>query len=147
MGQEIAAEHPCSPHGRAYSLEAIILASRLGTAILCLPERGAMLCDELLPHTPNSFFVVEGWAMVRQEANRRGIYFVTYRGSSRALDCVCAPNTSALAKPARIEGIYAGLTRQRVSVPNPSHGEPALMTAFRKTRRRRTGLRPYRGGR
>ncbi len=82
--------------------------------------------------------------MVRQEANRRGVYFVAYRGSSRALERVGAPLTSVHAKPDRIEGIYAPLTRQRVSVPNRSRGEPALMTEFRKTRGRRTCLRPCR---
>jgi CheY-like chemotaxis protein len=91
-------------------LEAITLAEDLQTAILCLPEHDAVLCDGSFPLSPGSRFVVEEWDVIRQEANRRGIHFVLYSGSVHALDCARESNTPAIAKPATIEEIYATLT-------------------------------------
>ncbi|HMD85137.1 MAG TPA: response regulator [Terriglobia bacterium] len=127
---EITAELLRSLDQGAQFLEAITLASDLETAILCLPEYDVVLCDGTFPPTHNSRFVVEGWEVVRQEANRRGIHFVLYSSSVRALDCARERNSPVLAKPAVIEEIYAALTHQRVPVLNKNHGEPALMTEF-----------------
>jgi CheY-like chemotaxis protein len=107
-------------------LEAITLAEDLRTAILCLPEHDAVLCDGMFPLSPGSRFVVEEWDVIQQEANRRGIHFVLYSGSARALDCARESNTPALAKPATIEEIYAALTQHRLPVPSESWGESAM---------------------
>ena len=109
-------------------IEAITLAADLQSAMLRLPEHDAVLCDGTFPLCPNSRYVVEEWDVVRQEAIRRGIYFVLYSGSDRALDCARESNTPALAKPAAIEEIYAALTRPRVAVISKCHDESALMT-------------------
>jgi len=130
MDQEITAEFLCPLVGRAQLLEAIILVAVLKTVIFCLPGRNASLCTGSFPLTHNSRFVVEGWDVVRQEVNRRGIPIVPYRGFMRALDC--APERNA---PALIGGFYAMLTCQRLSVPNKCRGKSALMTAFRKLAR------------
>jgi hypothetical protein len=107
---EITAEllHSCDKDPQR--LEAITLASDLETAILCLPEHHAVLCDGAFPLTRDSRFAVEEWDVVRQEARRRGIHFVLYSGSLRALDLARESNIPALAKPAAVEDIYAALT-------------------------------------
>jgi CheY-like chemotaxis protein len=112
---------------QAQELEAITLAEDLQTAILCLPEHDAVLCDGMFPLSHNSRFVVEEWDVIRQEANRRGIHFVLYSGSPRALDCARESNTPALAKPAAIEEIYAALTRHPLPVVAKSPSESAQM--------------------
>jgi CheY-like chemotaxis protein len=111
----------------AQAFEAITLAEDLQTAILCLPEHDAVLCDGTFPLSHNSRFMVEEWDVVRQEAQRRGIHFVLYSGSSRALDCARESNTPALAKPAAIEEIYAALTRHPMSAIVKSPTESARM--------------------
>jgi hypothetical protein len=78
-------------------------------AMLCLPEHDVVLCDGIFPLSHNSRFVVQEWDVVRQEAKRRGIYFVLYSGSVRALDCARESSTPAVAKPAATEEIYAAL--------------------------------------
>jgi CheY-like chemotaxis protein len=98
------------------SLEAITLAADLHTAMLCLPEHDAVLCDGMFPLCPEAGYAVEQWDVVRQEAHRRGIHFVLYSGSASALDCARESNTAAIAKPAAAEEIYAALTRSRVPV-------------------------------
>ena len=114
----------------------------LQTAILCLPEHDAVLCDGAFPLSHNSRFVVEEWDVVRQEAHRRGIHFVLYSGSVRALDCARESNIPALAKPAAIEEIYAALMSFPLSVIDRGYGESAMMTENRKTRRRKPCPRP-----
>jgi len=111
----------------AQELEAITLAEDLQTAILCLPEYDAVLCDGMFPLSPNSRFVVEEWDVIRQEAIRRGIHFVLYSGSPHALDSARESNTPALAKPAPIEEIYAALTRHPLSVIAKSPSESPRM--------------------
>jgi CheY-like chemotaxis protein len=113
-------------------LEAITIASDLQTAILYLPGHDAVLCDGMFPLSPNSHFVGEEWDVVRQEAYRRGIHFVLYSGSVRALDCAREGNTPALAKPAAIEEIYALLARHWLPVHSKGYGESALMAKNRK---------------
>ncbi len=100
----------------AQELEAITLAEDLQTALLCLPQHDAVLCDGMFPLSPNSRFVVEEWDVIRQEARRRGMHFVLYSGSPSALDCARETDTPALAKPAPIEEIYAALTRHPLPV-------------------------------
>ena len=108
--------------------EAITLAADLQTAIRCLPEHDAVLCDGMFPVSAGSSFVVDDWDVVRQEANRRGIHFVLYSGSVDALNCARASKTPALTKPASAEEIYAALTCQRLT--SPSNGtEHALKEA------------------
>jgi len=97
-------------------LEAITLAADLQTAIRLLPEHDAVLCDGMFPLAPESSFVVDDWDVIRQEATRRGIHFVLYSGSVRALDCARASKTLAITKPAAVEEIYAAL----ISRPLPS---------------------------
>ncbi|MGD1100907.1 MAG: hypothetical protein ABSA59_02480 [Terriglobia bacterium] len=125
---ELTAELLHSLDRQAQNIEAITLVSDLQTAILCLPEHDAVLCDGMFPLSHNSRFVVEEWDVVRQEAHRRGIHFVLYSGSVRALDCARESNTPALAKPAAIEEIYAALLSFPLSVINRGYGESARMT-------------------
>jgi CheY-like chemotaxis protein len=132
---EITAELLHCPDRNAQIIEAITLASELQTAILCLPEHDAVLCDGMLPLTPDSHFVVKDWDMVLQEANRRGIHFVLCSGSVRALDCAHESDTPALTKPAAIEEIYAALAPQRLSCRSKTHGEAARRGGFLKNRR------------
>lgn len=101
--------------------EAITLAADLQTAIRLLPEHDAVLCDGMFPLAPESSFVVDDWDVIRQEATRRGIHFVLYSGSARALDCARASNTRAITKPAAVEEIYAALTDR----PSPSSNKGA----------------------
>ena len=101
--------------------EAITLAADLQTAIRLLPEHDAVLCDGMFPLAPESSFVVDDWDVIRQEAARRGIHFVLYSGSARALDCARASNTRAITKPAAVEEIYAALTDR----PSPSSNKGA----------------------
>jgi CheY-like chemotaxis protein len=107
---ELTADLLHSHDRQAQQIEAITLASDLKTAILCLPAHDAVLCDGSFPLSHNSRFVVEEWDVVRQEAHRRGIHFVLYSGSVRALECARETNTIALAKPTSSEEIYAALT-------------------------------------
>lgn len=125
---EITAELLHTVDTPAELIEAITLATDLQTALLCLPEHDAVLCDGMFPLYHNSRYAVEEWDVVRQEATRRGIHFVLYSGSDRALDCARGSNTPALAKPAAIEGIYAALTRPWVPVISQRHGETVLMS-------------------
>src|SRR5208283_4047930 len=124
---ELTAELLHSVDGQAQQLEAITLASDLETAIVCLPEHDAVLCDGTFPLSHNSRFLVEDWDVVRQEAHRRGIHFVLYSGSVRALECARESGTLALAKPAAIEEIYAALTHHSLSVIAKSPTESARM--------------------
>jgi CheY-like chemotaxis protein len=112
--------------------EAITLAADLQTAIRLLPEYDAVLCDGMFPLAPESSFVVDDWDVIRQEATRRGIHFVLYSGSARALDCARASNTRAITKPAAVEEIYAALTDRPLPIPisvvehpAPGSGEPS----------------------
>lgn len=107
---EVTAELLHSFDGPPQQFEAITLAADLQTAILCLPEHDAVLCDGRFPLSPDSRFWVEDWDVVRQEAHRRGIHFVLYSGSVRCLDCARESHIPALAKPAAVEEIYAALT-------------------------------------
>ncbi len=97
-------------------LEAITLAADLHTAMLCLPEHDAVLCDGMFPLCRETGYVVEQWDAVRQEAHRRGIHFVLYSGSASALDRAHEGNIPAIAKPAAAEEIYAALTGHLVPV-------------------------------
>ena len=124
---ELTAELLHSLDRQAQNIEAITLVSDLQTAILCLPEHDAVLCDGMFPLSHNSRFVVEEWDVVRQEAHRRGIHFVLYSGSVRALDCARESNTPALAKPAAIEEIYAALTRHPFPVIAKTPSEATRM--------------------
>jgi CheY-like chemotaxis protein len=90
--------------------EAIALAPDLQTAIRCLPEFDAVLCDGAFPLRPGSPYVGEEWEVVYQETQRRGIRFVLYTGSSGALDNARDGKIPALAKPTATEEIYAALT-------------------------------------
>jgi len=83
---EITAELLHCHDGGAQRLEAITLAADLQTAILCLPEHNAVLCDSAFPYTHDSHWVVEEWDVAQQEARPRGIHFVLYCGYLRALD-------------------------------------------------------------
>jgi CheY-like chemotaxis protein len=123
---EITAELLHSLDQPQQHLEAITLAADLQTAILCLPKHDVVLCDGMFPLSPHSRFVVEDWDVIRQEAHRRGIHFVLYSGSVRALDCARESNTPALAKPASIEEIYAALTPYRLPIHSNGRGESAL---------------------
>ncbi len=125
---EFTAELLHSLDGPAQHIEAITLASDLQTAILCLPEHDVVLCDGAFPLSHNSRFVVEEWDVVRQEAHRRGIHFVLYSGSVRALDCARESNIPAVAKPATIEEIYAVLMSFPLSIIDRGYGETAIMT-------------------
>jgi CheY-like chemotaxis protein len=129
---EITAELLRSLDKQAQEIEVITLVSDLQTAILCLPEHDAGLCDGSFPLSFNPRFIVEEWDVVRQEAHRRGIHFVLYSGSVRALDCARESNTPALAKPAAIEEIYAALMSFSPPVINRGYGESAMMTENRK---------------
>ena len=113
---ELTAELLHSLDGQAQQLEAITLVSDLQSAILCLPEHDAVLCDGTFPLSHNARFLVEDWDVIRQEAHRRGIHFVLYSGSVRALECARESGTLALAKPAPIEEIYAALTHHALSI-------------------------------
>jgi hypothetical protein len=113
--------------GQAQQIEAITLASDLQTAVLCLPEHDAVLCEGTFPLSHNSLFLAEDWDVVRQEANRRGIHFVLYSGSVRALECARDSSTLALAKPAAIEDIHAALTHRPLPVVAKSPRESARM--------------------
>jgi CheY-like chemotaxis protein len=62
---ELTAELLHSLDGSAQLLEAITLASDLQTAILCLPEHDAVLCDGTFPLSRNSRFLVEDWDVIR----------------------------------------------------------------------------------
>jgi CheY-like chemotaxis protein len=129
---EITAELLHSLDGPPQHFEAITLVADLQTAILCLPEHDAVLCDGRFPLSHNSRFLVEDWDVVRQEARRRGIHFVLYSGSASALDCARESHTPALAKPAAIEEIYAALTGQRRAGAGKSPSEPAPMSENRR---------------
>jgi CheY-like chemotaxis protein len=107
--------------------EAITLAEDLHPAIICLPEQDAVLCDGMLPVSPESRFIVEDWDVIRNEAHRRGIHFVLYSGLVHALDSARATHTPALAKPAAIEEIYAALTHHQLPVHSKADGESALV--------------------
>ena len=118
----------CTPSmGLCNSLRLLHLPQILQTAILCLPEHDAVLCDGKFPLSHGSRFVVEDWDVVRQEAHRRGIHFVLYSGSASALDGARESNTPALAKPAAVEEIYAALTGRRPSNIGKSRSAPAPM--------------------
>jgi CheY-like chemotaxis protein len=114
----------------AKTFEAITLAGDLQTAIRCLPEHDAVLCDGMFPVSAGSSFVVDDWDVVRQEANRRGIHFVLYSGSVDALNCARESKTPALTKPAAIEEIYAALTCQRLT--SPSNGTECALKEARQ---------------
>ena len=129
---EITAELLCSLDRPAQLLEAITIAQDLQTAIHCLQGHDAVLCDGMFPLSPGSRFVVEEWDVVRQEARRRGIHFVLYSGSDRALDCARESNTPALAKPAPIEEIYATLTCQQPDKRRKGCSESTLIAQNRK---------------
>jgi len=101
---------------QAQRLETITLAADLETAMHCLPQHDVVLCDGQFPLSPNSRFVVEEWDVVRHEAARRGIHFVLYTGSPRALDGARDSRTAALPKPAPIAEIYAAITSHPWSV-------------------------------
>jgi CheY-like chemotaxis protein len=107
---ELTAELLHSLDAQAKRIETITLAADLQTAMLCLPEHDAVLCDGTFPLSYNSRFLVEDWDVVCHEAQRRGIHFVLYSGSVCALDCARESNTLALAKPAPAAEIYAALT-------------------------------------
>jgi CheY-like chemotaxis protein len=107
---ELTAELLHSMGAGAQRIEAITVAADLQTAMLCLPEHNAVLCDGTFLISPDSRFLVEEWDVVRHEALRLGIHFVLYTGSVRALAAARESNTLALAKPAPIEEIYAALT-------------------------------------
>lgn len=109
-------------------LEAITLVSDLETALLCLPEYDAVLCDGAFPLATGSHYVVEEWDVIRQEACRRGIHFVLYSGSARALDCARESHTPAFAKPAVVEEIYAALLNFPLPVNDRGYGVSARMT-------------------
>jgi CheY-like chemotaxis protein len=130
---EITAELLHSLDQPQQHFEAITLAADLQTAILCLPEHDVVLCDGMFPLSPHSRLVVEEWNVIRQEAHRRGIHFVLYSGSDRALDCARESDTPALAKPASIEEIYAALTQYRLPGPSNGDGESTLMAENRKS--------------
>jgi CheY-like chemotaxis protein len=123
---EITAELLKSLDRPSKRFEAITLASDLQTAIRCLPEHDIVLCDGMFPLSPDSPFVVDDWDVIRQEASRRGIHFVLYSGSVRALDWARASKTPALTKPAAIEEIYAALTCERLAFPRNDGTEPTL---------------------
>jgi hypothetical protein len=108
--------------------EAITLAGDLQTAMLCLPEHDAVLCDGTFPLSHDSHFLVEDWDVVHQEARRRGTHFVLYSGSARSLDSANESNIPALTKPAAIEEIYAALTGRRLPVDGKSPSKAARMT-------------------
>ena len=113
---EITAELLKSVDQNTHFFEAITLAADLETAIHSLPEHDTVLCDGTFPLSPDSTFVVDDWDVVRQEALRRGIYFVLYSGSICALESARESNTPALTKPAAIEDIYAALTCERLTL-------------------------------
>jgi CheY-like chemotaxis protein len=129
---ELTAELLHSLDRQAQHIEAITLVSDLQTAMLCLPEHDVVLCDGTFPLSHNSRFVVEEWDVVRLEANRRGIHFVLYSGSVRALDCARESNTPALAKTAATEEIYAALMSFAQPVSNRGYRELAQMTEKEK---------------
>jgi CheY-like chemotaxis protein len=122
---EVTAELLKTVDRPAKRLEAITLAADLQTAIRSLPEHGAVLCDGMFPLAPGSPFVADDWDVVRQEAIRRGIHFVLYGGSIRALECARASMTPTIIKPAAVEGIYAALTRPRLPSPSKNDALPA----------------------
>lgn len=109
---EITAMLLLSLDRRAQRLDTITFAGDLETALHCLPEHDAVLCDGQFPLSQNSRFVVEEWDVVRHEARRRGIHFVLHSGCLHALQGARDSDTPALTKPAPIEEIYAALTAQ-----------------------------------
>jgi len=108
-------------------------AEDLQMATRCLPGHDVVLCDGMFPLSPSSRAAVEGWDVIRQEAHRRGIRFVLYSGSDRALECARKSHTPALAKPASIEEIYAVLTRHELPVCRDGDLKSALMPENRKS--------------
>ena len=125
---EVTAELLNSLDPPMQQFEAITIASDLQTAILRLPEHDAVLCDGMFPVSPHSRFVVEDWDVIRHAARQRGIHFVLYSGSVRALDCARKDHTPALAKPAPIEEIYAALTHQGLFTHSKGgYGESVVM--------------------
>jgi len=101
---------------RARLLDTITFAGDLETALDCLPEHDAVLCDAQFPLARSSRFIVEVWDVVRHEARRRGVHFVLYSGSLRALQGARDSGTPALTKPAPIEEIYAALTGRSIDL-------------------------------
>jgi hypothetical protein len=93
----------------ARRLEAITVASDLETALRCLPAHDTVLSDARFALSPGSRWLVEDWDVLRHEASRRGIHFVLYSGSARALDSARDTGTIALTKPATAEEIYAAV--------------------------------------
>ena len=96
--------------GDSHSIEAIVIASDLQTAISRLPGFDAVLCDGRFPLRPGSSCVVEEWDVVRAEARRRGIHFVLYSGSAEALESARGIGVRALVKPAAAEEIHSAVT-------------------------------------
>ena len=95
------------PAGR---IETITLAADLETAIRLLPGHDAVLCDGQFPISQDSGFIGYEWDVVQHAARRRGIHFVLYSGSVRALDEARGGGIPAISKPAAIENIYTLLT-------------------------------------
>lgn len=125
---ELAAELLRALDADVQVFEAITLASDLDSAIRRLAEFDAVLCDGAFPLSPHSRFLVEEWDVIWQEAQRRGIHFVLYSGSARALDSAREANIPALSKPAAVEEIYAALTNLTLSLISRAYRESAGRT-------------------
>lgn len=106
---EITARLLFSLDRQAQSLEAITIVSDLKTAMACLPAHDAVLSDARFALSPDSHWLVEDWDVVCHEASRRGIHFILYSGSARALESAGETGTVALTKPAAAEEIYAAV--------------------------------------
>jgi len=104
----------------------ITVAGDLETALCLLRGHDAVLCDDRFPLAPGARFIVEDWDVVQCEAARRGIRFVLYTGSPRALAGAKALGAAVLAKPAPVQEVYDALARAR---PGPGRKPAAVSTA------------------
>ena len=91
------------------NIESIAIAADLQTALRLLPSCDAVLCDGQFPVSPNFWYRQDQWVGVYDEAAKHATHFILYSGDAETLDQARRRDIPAIAKPSRIERLYAAL--------------------------------------
>ncbi len=94
---------------RGREIGTISFAGDLESALRLLPNHDAVLCDGQFPVSPNFWYRRDQWMGVYAEAVPQGTLFVLYSGDAETVEHAQKIGIPAIAKPSRIETLYASL--------------------------------------